>query len=378
MENVYLKTKNKSKCNGCTACMYVCPKQCITMQEDNEGFIYPVIDESKCANCGKCLKVCSNHEKEKDRDITPFAMINNSKKILMKSTSGGAFYSILEKIFKKDHAVCYGAAYTEDMVVKHKRAISLKEAMDFLGSKYVRSDITGIYDKVKQDLNEDKFVLFTATPCETAGLYTYLNKDYDNLLTVDIICHSNPSPKVFKKYIDCLKLKYNSNIKKYTFRAKENGWSNPVPIVEFTNGTKIEETTFQKAFSRCLISRPSCSDCKFLKPYNYADITIGDFWGVEKLTQIEKTEEGISLVFANTAKGLEIINSLENAKVYELEKNVDYFKYNHNKVEKPHRNRTKFFNKLEDCKTEKIINLISNMSKERLGRRVLKKLKIIK
>lgn len=376
MENIYLKTKDKKTCNGCTACSLVCPKHCIEMKEDSEGFIYPVVDESRCVHCGRCLNICSNYKKQEIADkILPFAIINKDKKILECSTSGGTFYAILETLFKDENAVCYGAAYDENLVVRHMRAESLEEAKKFMGSKYVRSDIIGAYERIKKDLKEGRKVLFTATPCETMGLYTYLGKKWDNLITCDIICHSNPSPKVLAKYFKALELMENSKLTRYTFRAKSNGWANPLPIAEFANGKVLEESTYQKAFGGVLISRPCCSDCKFTTPQNVADITIGDFWGVEKLTQIKDYSNGISIVFANNKKGLNIINSLENIDVILLDENIDYLKYNHNKPEKPHRNRENFFESLDKCDTKDILKLLKSMSKERFVRRIINKLK---
>lgn len=376
MENIYLKTKRKEACNGCTACVYVCPKKCIEMKEDFEGFIYPVIDESKCVNCGKCLTVCSN-TKEQNVFVkpVPYACINNNKDVLLNSTSGGVFYALLKELFSKERAVCYGAAYDENLVVKHMRAANLNDSLKFMGSKYVRSDVDGVFEKVKEDLKNNYKVLFTATPCEIQGLYTYLNKDYDNLITCSVICHSNPSPKVLAKYLKCLELEKKSKVSKITFRAKSNGWKNPVPVIQLDNGDAFEEDSYSKAFSRVMISRPSCSECVFTKPYQVSDITIGDFWGVDKLTDITGYENGISLVLANNKKGESVISSLNGVTIYNLDSNKDYLIYNHNKPEKAHRNRNKFFKKLDNVNDNDVINLLNDMSKERLLRRIINKLK---
>lgn len=378
MENIYLKTKDKKTCNGCTACSLVCPAHCIEMKEDSEGFIYPVVDETKCIHCGRCLKFCSNYKKQEIGDkILPFAIVNKDEKVLSTSTSGGTFYALLKSLFKDKNAVCYGAAYDKELVVRHMRADNIKDSMKFMGSKYVRSDIVGIYEAVKKDLIEGKKVLFTATPCETMGLYTYLGKSYDNLITCDIICHSNPSPKVLAKYFKALELQEKSKLKKYTFRSKSNGWANPMPIAEFTNGKNLEEDTYQKAFSSVLISRPCCSDCKFTVPQKVADITIGDFWGVEKLTDIKDYKNGISIVFANNKKGLDMIKSLENINIIELDENENYLKYNHNEPVKPHRNREKFFKILDKCDDKDYLKLLNNMAQARLVRRIINKIKAI-
>ncbi len=375
MENIYLKTKDKVTCNGCTACALVCPKDAIEMVEDVEGFIYPVIIDEKCIKCGKCLRICSNYSTEQDRKYTAYAAINNNKDILSKSTSGGAYSALIEKLFSKENSVCYGVAYSDSFEVVHTRATSLKEAERFRGSKYLRSNILGIYESVKKDLQEDRQVLFTGTPCQCHGLTTYLNHDYPNLIMCDIICHANPSPKVFKKYIKALELRAGSKVKSYSFRAKSNGWDNLVPIVEYENGKKEDELTFLTAFLRAIINRPCCYSCKFIKPFNYADITLGDFWGVNKLTDIKDYKEGTSLVLLNTKKGESFFEEVEGLKLYKLEDSIDVFKYNHKVPDKPHRNREKFFKNLDNKKDEEILNYINKMSRERLIRRLINKIR---
>lgn len=375
MENIYLKTKDKKTCNGCTACALVCPKGAIKMVGDNEGFIYPHIIQDKCVECGKCLKTCSNYAKKQDSKYIACAAINKDEKILLNSTSGGAFSALTNKLFNYEDSVCYGVAYNENLEVVHMRATSKNEAEKFRGSKYLRSNILGIYEQVKKDLKEGKRVLFTGTPCQCAGLNTYLNKDYPNLILIDIICHSNPSPKVFKRYIKGLELKRSTKVKNYSFRAKSNGWNNLKPIVEYENGIIEEETTFLTAFLRAIINRPCCYDCKFIKPYNFADITLGDFWGVEKLTNISDYQNGTSLVLLNTKKGQDFFEGIQGLALYKLDEDIDVFKYNHKKPDNPHRNREKFFNKLDNIKDKDILEYINKMSKERLARRIINKLR---
>ena len=375
MENIYLKTKDKITCNGCTACALVCPKNAIEMVEDDEGFVYPRILEEKCIKCGKCLNTCSNYSKTEDRKYIAYAAINNDEQTLSESTSGGAFSALVNKLFENSNAVCYGVAYNQDFDVVHMRADSLEQAFKFRGSKYLRSNILGIYESIKQDLKDEKLVLFTGTPCQTAGLSTYLNKDYPNLILCDIICHSNPSPKVFKRYIKALELKQGSKVKKYSFRAKSNGWDNLKPIVEYTDGTCEEELTFLTAFLRAIANRPCCYNCKFIKPYNFADITLGDFWGVDKLTNISNYQNGTSLVLLNTKKGQEFFEDVQGLTLYKLDDEIDVFKYNHKKPDNPHRNREKFFKRLDNIKDENVLEYVNKMSRERLVRRIINKLK---
>jgi len=375
LENIYLKTKDKITCNGCTACALVCPKNAIEMVEDDEGFVYPRILEEKCIKCGKCLNTCSNYSKTEDRKYIAYAAINNDEQTLSESTSGGAFSALVNKLFENSNAVCYGVAYNQDFDVVHMRADSLEQAFKFRGSKYLRSNILGIYESIKQDLKDEKLVLFTGTPCQTAGLSTYLNKDYPNLILCDIICHSNPSPKVFKRYIKALELKQGSKVKKYSFRAKSNGWDNLKPIVEYTDGTCEEELTFLTAFLRAIANRPCCYNCKFIKPYNFADITLGDFWGVDKLTNISNYQNGTSLVLLNTKKGQEFFEDVQGLTLYKLDDEIDVFKYNHKKPDNPHRNREKFFKRLDNIKDENVLEYVNKMSRERLVRRIINKLK---
>ena len=375
MENIYLKTKEKVTCNGCTACSLVCPKGAIEMVEDNEGFIYPKVIETKCIKCGRCLRICSNYSAENDRNYIAYAATNKDKKVLNQSTSGGVYTALIDKLFAKENSVCYGVAYNEKLEVVHKRATSFVQAENFRGSKYLRSNILGIYEMVKKDLEAGKNVLFTGTPCQCAGLNTYLNKDYSNLIVCDIICHSNPSPKVFAKYIKALEKKEGSKVKRYSFRAKANGWANLKPIVEYENGKQEEEVTFLTAFLRAIANRPCCYDCKFTRPYNFADITLGDFWGVDKLTNIKDFSDGTSLVLLNTDKGKEFFKDIQSLKLYKIEKTIDVFKYNHKTPDKPHRNRTKFFNKLDDITDENMLKYMNKMSSERLVRRIINRIK---
>lgn len=375
MENVYLKTKQKNTCNGCTACACACPKGAIEMVEDTEGFIYPSIIDKKCIKCGKCLRICSNYSIKDDRKYIAYAGVNESEDILSKSTSGGVFSALVDKLFLEKDSVCYGVAYNDELEVVHTKATTIGEASKFYGSKYVRSNILGVYKSIKNDLKEGKKVLFTGTPCQCHGLTVYLNKDYENLVICDIICHSNPSPKVFSKYIKALEQKEDSKICKYTFRSKTNGWNNPIPIVQFQNGKTVPESSFSTAFARVLISRPCCHDCKFVKPFNYADITIGDFWGVDKLTDIKDYQNGISLILANTKKGINFLNDIRGVKLYKLDDDIDVFKYNHKMPEKPHRNREKFFKKIDKYSDVEFLNYMNKMSQERLLRRLINKIR---
>ena len=345
MENLYLKYKNKNACNGCGACIYVCPKHCISMKEDEEGFLYPVIDEEKCIHCNKCKNVCSNYNVSKSELNDAYIAINKNEEERKMSASGGMFY-ILAKYTINKGGVVFGVKYDKNLNAVHDFAITLDKCQEFMGSKYVRSKNDGIYEKVLQLLLEDKYVLFTGTPCQISGLKTFLNKDYEKLITCEIICHANPSPKVFNEYKKELELKNNAKIKNIAFRSKKNGWSNSTPIIEFENGEEIEDKTFYTAFIAELFNRPSCHTCPFVGENRQADFTIGDLWGIQEIEPEMNDNKGVSLLLINSRKANNIFNQInENMKYKKIDKKIA-LSYNHNTCVPPNKNRRKFFNKL--------------------------------
>lgn len=373
MKNLYLDKKEKKDCNGCGVCVSVCPKQCIKMKEDEEGFLYPVIDEKKCIKCNKCKNICSNNliVREKGEAYIAINKIDEQRK---KSASGGMFFLLASNIQNKK-GIVFGAKYNENLEVIHDYAKTLKECEEFMGSKYVRSNTDGIYDKVKEFLKEDKYVLFTGTPCQIAGLKLFLNKEYEKLITCEIICHANPSPKIFKKYIKELEVKRNKTVNIIEFRSKENGWSNSTPIINYSDGTKEEDRTFYNAFIAELFNRPSCHSCVFSGIERQADFTIGDLWGIEKIDANMNDKKGVSLLILNSLKAKNIFN--------EIKENLDYkkidlelaFSYNHNKNVPMNEKRTKFFKKVN--KYGNVIKYMQKYSKIRIYKRILGKVKRI-
>lgn len=373
MKNTYLEYKNKKDCNGCGICTIGCPTNAIKMVEDNEGFFYPQIDEEKCINCGKCKNICSNYNDSKGNEQAYMA-INKNKEDLKNSSSGGMFYILAKYVIEKNGAV-FGVEYGENLKVQHNYYETLEECKKFQGSKYLRSDIGNSYEKVKEFLKQDRYVLFTGTPCQCNALKAYLNKDYEKLILCDIVCHANPSQKVFDKYVQELEQKQNKKVKTVWFRSKENGWRNQTPIIEFEDGEKIEEYTYFKAFVSELIGRPSCHDCKFATSKRITDFSIADFWGIGKvLPEVNNDDTGISLLTVNLEKGKEIFKSVsDNMEIIEVDKELA-FSYNHGKNVPYHKNRQKFFDNLDS------MPVIENMKiclKVSLVKKVLKKCKRI-
>lgn len=356
MLNEYLEKNNKKDCNGCGICTLECPTNAIRMVEDIEGFFYPEIDEKKCIKCNKCKNICSNYNNSSGTEKVYMA-INRNKDELKRSSSGGMYYILAKYVIEKN-GVVFGVEYGEKLKVQHNWYETLEECKKFEGSKYLRSNIKNSYEKVKEFLEQDKFVLFTGTPCQCNALKTYLKKNYEKLILCDIICHANASQKIFDRYIKELEQKKKQRIVNVKFRSKETGWKNCTPIIEYENGEKEEEKTYYLAFVNDLIDRPSCYDCKFSIPDRITDFTIGDFWGINKISpEIKDDDTGISLISVNNNKAEAIFKEINKNMIFnEIEKNIAW-KFNHHSNVLPHKNREKFFNNLDK------MPVIENMKK---------------
>ncbi len=363
--NIESKLKQKNlKCSGCTACFAICPKDAITMQADLEGFKYPVIDKNKCIDCGLCYnvclldKMCGNLEGDK----TSFACSAKDENFAKQSSSGGVF-AILANMYIKEQAVIYGAAFDDDWNVCHIRADKKDELKRLYTSKYVQSDMGNTFRDVKFDLDNGKKVLFAGTPCQVAGLRSYLQKDYLNLLTVDFICHGVPSPLVWQQYVDTLKKKLNSKITEISFRDKKDGWKSFNFKLITANGDvfyeKHGDNTYMKGFLKDLYLRPSCYDCKFKTLQRASDITLADFWGIEKIIPEINVEKGVSLCWASSEKGDTILDKALKQTIYEQVDLNEAIKHNPSAITsvKRHKNRNKFFEDISKSDID-IISLI--------------------
>lgn len=370
----YFETLKKKDCNGCGLCSLKCPKKAITMIEDNEGFVYPVIDKSKCINCNICKNICPNHEYNLNNKIKAYAAINKNKEDLSNSSSGGMFV-LLAKYVLKNNGVVFGVKYDKNLIAVHSYTLNEDELIDFQGSKYVRSDLKNSFVEVKEML-KDKMVLFTGTPCQCQALRSFLGKDYTNLLTCDIICHSNPSPKVFKLYKEYLERKYSKRIKNIYFRTKKIGWHCDKSIIQFVDDTEIIESSYYHAFLVELLNRPSCHNCHFCSSNRLSDFTIGDAWGIEKLLkETTNNNTGISLLCVNTDKANKTLQSIKkHVDLTEIDLN-EIYKYNHNHNVKINRNRNRFFNKLsnEKINNSNIVFYLNKYSKDPLWKTIIKK-----
>lgn len=373
-----LDLKKKSDCSGCSACKAVCPQKCIELVADTEGFLYPVIDKDRCINCGLCDKTCPvKHppaKRSKDK-IKAFAAKNKDRPIRIKSSSGGVFSAIAERVITSG-GVVVGASFDKDMKVVHKSAQTTAELVEFRGSKYVQSDMGDTFIEAKKFLDEGKLVLFSGTPCQISGLSAFLKKPYDNLILIDCICMGVPSPMVWDKYARFCEKEGKAPISKVAFRDKKTGWKNYSISLEFENKqthTKPHnDDLYMRGFSKLLFIRPACHDCKFKSFASSSDITLGDYWGVHTKFSDFDDDLGVSLILANTIKGLKEFNQIAN-ELTVLETDIAHAEQTHRSMMEsipPGNNRGKFYELLGSGASIEVAlaNCTKQTPRERLGR----------
>ena len=314
----------KKDCCGCGACLNICPKHAITMKEDECGFLYPVIDENKCIRCGLCKTVCSfQNSTEKNTPLEAYAGITKNQDVLKKSSSGGMFAQIAIYVLSK-RGIIYGASLLEDFSVHHIKIETVEDLKFLQGSKYTQSSTLETFKDCLNSLKEGRFVLYSGTPCQIAGLKGFLKKDYENLVTVDIVCHGVPNNKMFKEYMSLMEERQNGKIENFLFRDKEIGWGINGSFLVKNQKKKVWESasSYLYYFTKGEIYRDSCYCCKYTCEHRPGDITLGDYWGVEKQHDawIKKEDidlsRGVSAIIANTDKGKEILSMIKPELVY--------------------------------------------------------------
>lgn len=313
-------------CTGCYACKTACPKDCIHMVEDAEGFWYPEIDSSKCIKCDLCEKSCPVLNElpinKKENDIHLFAMSLKDDVIRRESSSGGAFSAIAQYVLERG-GVVFGAAFDTDFSVHHICVDNVKDLKELRGSKYLQSRIEDSYKQAEGYLKSGRLVLFSGTACQTSGLVSFLKRDYDNLITQDLVCHGVPSPMAWKKYLEFRQKLERSKVTDVFFRDKSSGWHKWHLSIGFENGNRYSESQFDdlmiQTFLRGKCSRECCYDCKFKQKIRLADFTLADFWGIEHIAPELDDDAGLSECFANSEKALRIIDAIkDNINIQEM------------------------------------------------------------
>lgn len=349
----FFKNSHKVTCYGCELCSKICPVDAITMTEDEEGFKYPLIDKDKCIKCGKCSNLCIYKNNEQKTDLTKikvYAAQNKNKDILLNSTSGGVVDSITNFILEKKGYIV-GVRYDDNMMPIYDIASTKKKADKFKGSKYVEAKTNDIYEKVKEQLDKQKYVAFVGSPCKIAALRKYLKKDYDKLYLIDIICHGVPSSKVFNEYIKYLESKYNKKIIDFKFRHKVDSWNKMFVKVSFEDGSTKEElanaNNYNRAFLNNYILRPSCYNCEFAGNNGITDLTLGDYWGVEGVFPALNDDKGTSIIKLNSKKGLKLFKSIRKDFKITLSSYEDAYKKNHSEPCLFTKKRVNFMEKID-------------------------------
>lgn len=342
----------KTNCCGCTACASRCPVSCITMSPDAEGFTYPVVDTAKCVNCGLCVQVCPLLHKPQPSAILAVIGCKNTDESVRFTSSSGGFFSLAAANIIARHGTVFGAAFDERWQVRHIGVSSNEALISLRGSKYVQSDIAATYKEAETLLKAGQPVLFSGTPCQIGGLKGYLGRDYKQLYTIDVVCHGVPSPKVYQKRLDEVVALANEPIAKVNFRDKTTGWKRFNIIFQtasHTFATHKRRGPYMRLFLGNLSTRPSCADCAFNNKRSQADLTIADYWGVNKHFPLFDDDKGVTLVLINNQQGQTLFDACRS----QLECQVTDFEhaaeYNAAVAKKmiPHPGRQQFFQQLD-------------------------------
>lgn len=354
-------SSHHAECCGCSACHDACPKHCITMQADDDGFTYPIFDSLACIDCGLCDKVCPiKHTYIEKMPITTLAVKNKNEAIRLRSSSGGFFYALAEFVIIQKKGFVFGACFDERWNVRIDCTDSIEGIKKFMGAKYVQADVNESYMKVKHFLQEGQWVLFTGLPCQISGLNHFLGKNYEKLITAECVCHSVPSPKVWNHYVEAIAK--GRNITNVNFRNKETGWSHYgyQMVIDFETGSAFKTPSscvYMQGLVQNLTTRPSCSECMMKNGRSHVDFSMGDYWGVWDLHKKMDDDKGMSIVVVHTQKALNIISSLNiEADPVDLE---DAKKYNSGLSGKStplHKNYREFFRNLDKEPMDKLLS----------------------
>lgn len=363
-----IQIQDKIKCCGCNACKDICPKNAISLKYDIEGFWYPEVNQEQCINCKLCEKVCPElhiselKKNDSEKPLKTIAAIHKKMNVRWDSTSGGAFSALAEGMYEQGGYVS-GAIYTENFSVCNYISNNPKDLPKLRSSKYLQSNAEGLYKEIRKILQTGEKVLACGTPCQMAALRSFLGRDYDNLIIVDFICRGVNSPKVYRKYLDSLERKFNGKVIYVKAKNKELGWRNLTRKVVFDNGEVYYgvhmKDDFRRGYHTNVFCRPSCYNCQYKGFPRIADITIGDYWGIEKISPNLDNNIGTSLILLNSKKGCMYFDKIKYKLEWEETPFESILKGNialQKSIEPAKINREQFFKDLNENTFEEVTN----------------------
>ena len=352
---------DKQSCCGCSSCVQKCPRQCISLHEDTEGFLYPVVDKGDCIDCGLCEKVCPLlHWGEALVPMEVLAVKNKNQEERIHSSSGGVFIALSRQIIM-DGGVVFGAVYDENWEVRITYSETLDGVRPMMGSKYLQARVETGFADAERFLKQGRYVLFSGTPCQIAGLHKYLRKDYPNLLSVDFLCHGVPSPGVWRRY-----LKETMSDLQSARRAAAG--KNSVLLSDIHR-----ENPFMRGFLSDIYLRPSCYECKCKNGVSHSDLTIADFWGIDRLMPDFDDDKGIGLALVNTVKGKQIFKRLSIDIRLSALSDVVALNGGFKEYRQPHPARLVFFRRFAVGET--VESIVEDILRVPLWRRVMRNIK---
>ena len=359
----------KKDCTGCSACAEICPKKCIDMKADEEGFLYPVVNEKNCINCSMCEKVCpvQNTHFEPENDYPPaYLGYVTDRKDRIRSAAGGGFFALAEFFIRRKKGIVFGAVYDDDYNITHCCTENIDGLLKMQKSKYAQSDPKKTFSEARSFLKNGRYVLYSGTPCQIYGLKSYLKKtgcDQNKLFCIDLSCHGVPSPKLLKEYLDYQKRSHGSEIREFKMRDKKlikNAYNQGF-CINFENGDNYFAGHSQDLFGRCfwgeISSRPSCYDCSFKTVWRVSDITLGDCWFFDRFVSHEKDDFGVTMFLVHSDKGQQLLEECDDIKYYEAD-SEKLIKVNGGMIFSsaiPHPKRDEFFTRLGSEDFEQLV-----------------------